>query len=405
MSADGDSHLAALTGGYHAAFVVGAIFAVSAVAIGVSLLRTATAGRRGARGRGDRAAHACRGRRLNRTIAGTELSVFPLCLGSNVFGWTVDERAAFAVLDAYAAAGGNFVDTADSYAAWGEGNSGGESETIIGRWMAARGNRDDIVVATKVGKMPGLGGLAPATIRRAAEDSLARLGSDRIDLYYAHLDDEDTPLEDTLAAFGELIDEGKVRCIAASNYGAPRLAEALAVARANDLPEYVAVQPHYNLVHRGDYEGELADLCVREGLGSIPYPGLAGGFLTGKYRPGGRETGSPRAAGARSHLDDRGLARAGCARRGRREPRHHGRRRRARVGRRAARRGRADRQRSHARAARRAAADGRSRARRERARAPHGRRRVRTGLRLGSVRNAPWADRSPGRGCRAAESS
>lgn len=244
---------------------------------------------------------------MNRTIAGTELSVFPLCLGSNVFGWTVDERSAFAVLDAYAAAGGNFVDTADSYAAWGEGNSGGESETIIGRWMAARGNRDDIVVATKVGKMPGLGGLAPATIRRAAEDSLARLGSDRIDLYYAHLDDEDTPLEDTLAAFGELIDEGKVRCIAASNYGAPRLAEALAVARANDLPEYVAVQPHYNLVHRGDYEGELADLCVREGLGSIPYPGLAGGFLTGKYRPGGRETGSPRAAGARSHLDDRGL--------------------------------------------------------------------------------------------------
>jgi aryl-alcohol dehydrogenase-like predicted oxidoreductase len=243
-----------------------------------------------------------------RTIASTQLSVFPLCLGGNVFGWTVDEPSAFAVLDAYAAAGGNFIDSADSYSAWVPGNPGGESETIIGRWMAARGNRDDIVVATKVGKLPGLTGLAPATIRRAAEGSLARLGSDRIDLYYAHLDDPDTPLEDTLAAFGELIAEGKVRYIAASNYGAPRLAEALALARANDLPAYVAVQPHYNLVHRSEYEGGLADVCVREGLSCIPYAALASGFLTGKYRVGGAETGSPRAAGARAYLDQRGVA-------------------------------------------------------------------------------------------------
>jgi aryl-alcohol dehydrogenase (NADP+) len=242
-----------------------------------------------------------------RVIGTTDLLVHPLCLGGNVFGWTVDEPGAFAVLDAYAAAGGNFIDTADSYSTWVDGNSGGESETIIGNWMTARGNRDHIVVATKVGKVPGLTGLAPGTIRRAAEGSLARLRSDRIDLYYAHLDDEDTPLEDTLTAFGELIDEGKVRHIAASNYGAPRLAEALAVARANDLPPYVAVQPHHNLVHRGDYEGELADLCVRGGLSCVPYSGLASGFLTGKYRPGAGDTGSPRAAGAQANLDDRGL--------------------------------------------------------------------------------------------------
>ncbi|MDP9259685.1 MAG: aldo/keto reductase [Actinomycetota bacterium] len=243
-----------------------------------------------------------------RTIGSTQVAVFPLCLGSNIFGWTVDEPSAFAVLDAYAAAGGNFIDSADSYSAWVGGNSGGESETMIGRWMASRGNRDDLVIATKVGKMPGLAGLAPATIRRAAEGSLTRLGTDRIDLYYAHLDDEDTPLEDTLAAFGQLIDEGKVRHIAASNYGAPRLAEALAVARANGLPSYVAVQPHYNLVHRGDYEGELADLCAREGLSCVPYFALASGFLTGKYRIGGADTGSPRVGGARAYLDDRGVA-------------------------------------------------------------------------------------------------
>ena len=163
-----------------------------------------------------------------RPIGGTDLAVFPLCLGSNIFGWTIDEPQAFAVLDAYAAAGGNFIDTADSYSVWVAGNRGGESETIIGNWMAARGNRDRMVIATKVGQMPGLSGLAPSTIRRAAEDSLKRLQTDRIDLYYAHVDDEGTRLADTLGAFGELIAEGKVRHIGASNYSAPRLAEALA---------------------------------------------------------------------------------------------------------------------------------------------------------------------------------
>jgi len=243
-----------------------------------------------------------------RAIAGTDLSVFPLCLGSNIFGWTIDERQAFAVLDAYAAAGGNFSDTADSYSVWAAGNQGGESETIIGNWMAARSNRDRMVIATKVGQMPGLTGLAPSTIRRAAEGSLARLQTDRIDLYYAHVDDEGTRLADTLGAFGDLIAEGAVRHIGASNYRAPRLAEALAVARANGLPEYVALQPHYNLVHRAEYEGELADLCMREGVSCIPYSGLASGFLTGKYRIGGPDTGSPRAAGARRYLDEGGSA-------------------------------------------------------------------------------------------------
>jgi aryl-alcohol dehydrogenase-like predicted oxidoreductase len=244
---------------------------------------------------------------VNRAIGVTDLSVFPLCLGGNVFGWTVDERSAFEVLDAYAAAGGNFIDTADSYSSWVEGNRGGESETIIGRWLVARGNRDALVIATKVGKLAGSQGLSAATIRRAAEDSLARLQTDRIDLYYAHLDDEGTPLSETLGAFGELIDEGKVRSIGASNYGAPRLAEALGLARTGGFPSYVAVQPHYNLVHREEYEGELADLCVREGLSCVPYSGLASGFLTGKYRPGAADSGSPRAGSARSYLNERGL--------------------------------------------------------------------------------------------------
>jgi aryl-alcohol dehydrogenase (NADP+) len=164
------------------------------------------------------------------------------------------------------------------------------------------------VVATKVGQKPGAEGLSPATVRAAAEASLARLESDRIDLYWAHVDDESTPLEDTLGAFGELIAEGKVRYVGASNHGAPRLAEALAVARANGLPEYVAVQPHYNLMSREGYEGELAGLCVREGLGCVPYYALASGFLTGKYRPGGAQIASPRAGSAARYLDERGIA-------------------------------------------------------------------------------------------------
>jgi aryl-alcohol dehydrogenase-like predicted oxidoreductase len=236
----------------------------------------------------------------------TNLDVFPLCLGGNVFGWTADERQSFAVLDGYLAAGGNFVDTADAYSAWVPGHSGGESETIIGRWMAARGARGRMIIATKVGMAPGLKGLSPRTIRAAAEASLRRLGVDRIDLYYAHADDSETPVADSLRAFDALVKEGKVRYIAASNYTAPRLAEALAVSAREGLARYVALQPHYNLMHRSDYEGELRDLCAREGLACLPYFSLAKGFLTGKYRPG-KEVDSPRAAGAREYLDDRGL--------------------------------------------------------------------------------------------------
>ncbi len=239
-------------------------------------------------------------------IGGTSLDVFPLCLGGNVFGWTADEAQSFAVLDAYAAAGGNFIDTADAYSAWVPGHAGGESETILGRWMAARGNRDRMVIATKVGKLPGLAGLSAKTIRAAAEGSLRRLRTDRIDLYYAHADDAATPLEETLGAFDALVREGKVRQIAASNHTEARLAEALAVAKRAGLARYVALQPHYNLVHRPEYESGLAALCVRERLACFPYYALASGFLAGKYRPGSKVE-SQRASSAAKYLDDRGL--------------------------------------------------------------------------------------------------
>ena len=239
-------------------------------------------------------------------IHSTDLDVFPLCLGGNVFDWTADERQSLVVLDAYAAAGGNFIDTADVYSAWVPGHSGGESEKIIGRWMTARGTRNRMVIATKVGMAPGLKGLSAKTIRAAAEASLRRLAIDRIDVYYAHADDPETPLAETLLAFDALVKEGKVRYIAASNYTAPRLADALAVSTREGLVRYIALQPHYNLVHRGDYEGELRDLCGREGLACFPYYGLAKGFLTGKYRPG-RQVESPRAVSAGAYLDERGL--------------------------------------------------------------------------------------------------
>jgi aryl-alcohol dehydrogenase (NADP+) len=234
----------------------------------------------------------------------TDLDVFPLCLGGNVFGWTADEAQSFAVLDAYAAAGGNFVDTADSYSAWVPGNSGGESEAIIGRWMKARGNRDRVVVATKVGRLPSRKGLRADTIRQAAEDSLRRLQTEAIDLYYAHGDDDQTiPVEETLGAFDELVRAGKVRYVAASNYEAPRLAEALAASEHAGLAAYVALQPHYNLVER-DYERELAPLVAAKDLACVPYFALAMGFLTGKYRPGGPAVASARAGGAGKYLED-----------------------------------------------------------------------------------------------------
>ncbi|HTA13070.1 MAG TPA: aldo/keto reductase [Solirubrobacteraceae bacterium] len=234
--------------------------------------------------------------------------MFGLCLGGNVFGWTIDEPCSFEVLDAYVEAGGNFIDTADMYGRRGTGGAG-ESERIIGRWMAARGNREQLVIATKVGMSADSPGLSREHIRRGVEGSLERLGIERVDLYYAHKDDPDTPLEQTLGAFGELIDEGRIGYAAASNYSAERLAQAVSVGEGEGMASYVALQPHYNLVERGEYEGELAAVCERYGLACIPYFGLARGFLTGKYRAGGSEIDSPRAAGVReAYFNDRGFA-------------------------------------------------------------------------------------------------
>ncbi len=237
-----------------------------------------------------------------RTLGSSDLEVFPLALGGNVFGWTADQDASFAVLDAYTAAGGNFVDTADSYSAWVDGNSGGESETVLGRWFAARGNRDDVVLATKVSQHPEYPGLSAANIKAAADASLRRLGTDHIDLYYTHFDKPEVPVEEIIGALDELVKAGKVRHIAASNISAERLAESLAFSDREGLARYVALQPHYNLVSRDTYEGELRDLAEQAGLAAVPYYALAAGFLTGKYRPG-TTVDSPRAGGAAKHLE------------------------------------------------------------------------------------------------------
>lgn len=221
-----------------------------------------------------------------RTLGSSDLKVFPLALGGNVFGWTADEAASFAVLDAYAAAGGNFVDTADAYSAWIDGNSGGESETIIGKWAKARGNRPDIVVATKVSQHPDFPGLSAANIKAAADASLRRLDTDYIDLYYTHFDQPDVPVEEIIGALDDLVKAGKVRHIGASNISAERLRESLDFSDREGLARYVALQPHYNLVSRDTYEGPLQDLAAAEGLAAVPYFALASGFLTGKYRPG-----------------------------------------------------------------------------------------------------------------------
>ncbi|MDQ8706003.1 aldo/keto reductase [Streptomyces sp. LHD-70] len=242
-----------------------------------------------------------------RHLGSSDLSVFPLALGGNVFGWSADEEQSFAVLDAYTAAGGNFVDTADVYSAWVPGNSGGESETVIGKWLAARGNRADIVLATKVGALESAKGLAPNTIKRGVEDSLRRLGTDYIDLYYTHFDDPTVPVEDIVTALDELVSAGTVRAVAASNISAERLTESLEFAEREGLARYVALQPHYNLVSRDTYEGPLQEVASRTGLAAVPYYALASGFLTGKYRPGA-SVDSVRAQSAGGHLDtERGV--------------------------------------------------------------------------------------------------
>ena len=245
-----------------------------------------------------------------RRFGSTDLDVSPVCLGTNVFGWTCDEETSFAVLDAYVAAGGNFIDTATVYSTWVPGNQGGESEAIIGRWLAARGRPDDLVIATKVG-YPGdphmRAGLDRENVRAGIEGSLERLGVDTIDLYYAHKDDESIPLADALRNLDELKEEGLVTYLAASNYSPGRLAEALDVADAEGLARFQGFQPHFNLLERAEYQGDGEDICVREHIGVAPYFTLARGFLTGKYRPDADLPATPRAAGiSQAYLNDRG---------------------------------------------------------------------------------------------------
>ncbi|WP_425831344.1 aldo/keto reductase [Streptomyces fractus] len=237
-----------------------------------------------------------------RKLGSSDLEVFPLSLGGNVFGWTADEATSFEVLDAYVAAGGNFIDTADVYSAWVDGNQGGESETVIGKWLASRGRRDDVVIATKGSQHPEFQGLSAANIKAAADASLKRLGTDHIDLYYTHYDKPEVPVEEIIGALDELVKAGKVRHIAASNISARRLQDSLDFSDREGLARYVALQPHYNLVERDAYEGELQDVAARAGIGAVPYYALASGFLTGKYRPGQRVD-SARAAKAGAYLE------------------------------------------------------------------------------------------------------
>nr|WP_296774333.1 aldo/keto reductase [Rhodococcus sp. (in: high G+C Gram-positive bacteria)] len=240
-------------------------------------------------------------------IGNSNLDIFPLALGGNTFGWTSDENSSFEVLDAFTAGGGNFIDTSDSYSAFADGNSGGESETIIGNWTAARGNREDVVIATKVSQHPEFKGLAPQNIKAAAEASLKRLQSDHIDVYYAHFDDEKTPLAESLAAFDELVKDGKVRYVAISNYSAARIEEWLSIAAQNDFAKPIALQPHYNLVTRKEYESELAAVATDNNLGVFPYFALASGFLAGKYRTREDLEGQARARIATGYFTDKGL--------------------------------------------------------------------------------------------------
>ncbi len=245
---------------------------------------------------------------IARRLGNSGLTTPPLILGGNVFGWTADRDASFAVLDAFVAGGGRMIDTADAYSSWVPGHTGGESETIIGDWIKRRGRRDDVIVATKVGfEVFGGAGLAPDRITASVEGSLRRLRSDYIDLYFAHRDDTNTPLESTLEAFHRLVTAGKVKAIGASNYTADRLREALDISAARSLTSYAVLQPEYNLVARDKFEGPLQNLCVDRGIAVVPYFALASGFLTGKYRGKSDGSKSPRGGGAVRHLDGKGL--------------------------------------------------------------------------------------------------
>lgn len=244
-----------------------------------------------------------------RKLGKTGLEVSPLMLGGNVFGWTIDEPTSFKILDAYAGAGFNFIDTADIYSTWAAGNKGGESEAIIGKWFKRSGRRKSVMIATKVGLEmgPDKKGLSRAYILRAIEDSLRRLQTDTIDLYQSHTDDAAAPLEETLEAYAQLIKQGKVRFIGASNYNAGRLAEALNTSKHHGLPGYQTLQPLYNLCERAGYEGKLESVCLEHGLGVIPYYSLASGFLTGKCRNESDLSKSARGRGIKKYLNERGF--------------------------------------------------------------------------------------------------
>ena len=244
-----------------------------------------------------------------RRLGNSGLEIAPIVFGGNVFGWTADETTSFHLLDAFVAAGFNAVDTADVYSKWVPGNRGGESETIIGKWLKRSGKRQRVIIATKVGSEmgPGKKGLSKGYILAAVEDSLQRLQTDYIDLYQSHVDDPDTPLEETLGAYAKLIQQGKVRAIGASNYNAKRLGEALQISRRKGLPRYESLQPHYNLYERAEFEAELAPLCLRDNIGVIPYFSLASGFLAGKYRSEGDLAKSARGTFVKNYLNERGF--------------------------------------------------------------------------------------------------
>jgi aryl-alcohol dehydrogenase-like predicted oxidoreductase len=244
-----------------------------------------------------------------RRLGQSSLYIAPFALGGNVFGWTANETTSFALLDAFVAAGFNFIDSADVYSRWHPGNQGGESETTIGKWLKARGNRDKVIIATKLGFEvgPGKKGLSRGYMMQAVEASLRRLQTDYIDLYQSHRDDPDTPIEETLSAYAELIKQGKVREIGASNYSAGRLGEALRISSTQGLPRYQSLQPLYSLVERHDFEGELEKLCLREKIGVIPFYSLASGFLTGKYRSAADAEGRARGSRVAKYLNDAGF--------------------------------------------------------------------------------------------------
>lgn len=244
-----------------------------------------------------------------RQLGNSKLMVAPLMLGGNVFGWTADEPTSFKILDAYVAAGFNFIDTADSYSTWLPGHTGGESETIIGNWLKHSGKRDEVIIATKVGsEIPSQGkGLSRAWIMRQAEASLKRLQTDYIDLYQSHRDDPATPVEETLEAYAQLVQQGKVRAIGCSNFTVERTKESLAASRKHSWPRYESLQPNYNLYNRAEYETTLEPLALKEKLGVIPYYSLASGFLTGKYRSQDDLSKSPRGQAVKKYLNDRGF--------------------------------------------------------------------------------------------------